>query len=188
MIICRTYFTNTIPDELYEAGQIDGCTPFGFLLRIVLPLSKPILAVLILYYGVSRWNSYYDAMIYLNSPSLMPESALYREFRQIFSVSFSEYLENLRIEKACELLRSQPLVKDVSARVGYNSDYSFRRAFKRVLGVTPSAYMVTAKRKRSPYCRTRRSLSLTGCPRHVSAPVSIRFGISGSMKPQECCS
>ena len=73
----------------------------------------------------------------------IPESALYREFRQTFGVSFSEYLENLRIEKACELLRSQPLVKDVSARVGYNSDYSFRRAFKRVLGVTPSAYMQT---------------------------------------------
>ena len=58
MIICRTYFVNTIPDELYEAAQLDGCTPFKFLTRVVVPLSKSILAVLILYYGVSRWNSY----------------------------------------------------------------------------------------------------------------------------------
>ena len=46
MIICRTYFVNSIPDELYEAGQLDGCTPFKYLLRVVVPLSKPILAVL----------------------------------------------------------------------------------------------------------------------------------------------
>lgn len=79
MIICRTYFVNTIPDELYEAGQLDGCTPFKFLMRVVVPLSKSILAVLILYYGVSRWNSYFDAMIYLKSQNLMPLQIVLRE-------------------------------------------------------------------------------------------------------------
>ena len=49
MIICRTYIVNTIPDELYEASQIDGCTPFKYMMRVVVPLSKPILAVLTLY-------------------------------------------------------------------------------------------------------------------------------------------
>ena len=93
MIICRTYFTNTIPDELYEAGQIDGCTPFGFLLRIVLPLSKPILAVLILYYGVSRWNSYYDAMIYLNSPSLMPLQIVLRDILLLNQIDVTQMMD-----------------------------------------------------------------------------------------------
>jgi len=93
MIICRTYFTNTIPDELYEAGQIDGCTPFRFLLRIVLPLSKPILAVLILYYGVSRWNSYYDAMIYLNSPSLMPLQIVLRDILLLNQIDVTQMMD-----------------------------------------------------------------------------------------------
>lgn len=79
MIICRTYFVNTIPDELYEASQIDGCSPFRYLLSIVLPLSKPILAVLTLYYGIAKWNSYFDAMIYLNNKQLMPLQIILRE-------------------------------------------------------------------------------------------------------------
>ena len=49
MIIARTYMINSIPDELYEAAEIDGCTPFKYLIRIVVPLSKPIIAVLVLW-------------------------------------------------------------------------------------------------------------------------------------------
>ena len=58
MIICRTFIVNNIPDELYEASQMDGCSPFRYLLSVILPLCKPILAVLMLYYGVARWNEY----------------------------------------------------------------------------------------------------------------------------------
>ena len=54
MIICRTCMSNSIPDEMYEAAQIDGCTPWKYFLRIVTPLCKPILAVLTLYYGVAK--------------------------------------------------------------------------------------------------------------------------------------
>ena len=79
MIICRTYFVNSIPDELYEAGQLDGCTPFKYLLRVVVPLSKPILAVLVLYYGVTKWNSYFDAMIYLKSQTMVPLQIVLQE-------------------------------------------------------------------------------------------------------------
>ena len=76
----------------------------------------------------------------------MSETKLYKEFRQMFGVSFSDYLENLRIHKACELLKLGTTVKDVSARVGYCSDYSFRRAFKRVIGLSPSHYMESLKK------------------------------------------
>jgi putative aldouronate transport system permease protein len=79
MIICRTYIQNSIPDDLYEAGQLDGCTPWKYLLRVVVPLCKPIIAVLILYYGVAKWNSYFDAMLYLKKDALQPLTIVMRE-------------------------------------------------------------------------------------------------------------
>ena len=72
MIICRTFLQSTIPDELYNAAELDGCGELRSLVHIVLPLSKPILAVLALYYGVAHWNSYFSAMIYLSSQDLFP--------------------------------------------------------------------------------------------------------------------
>lgn len=79
MIICRTYIQNSIPDELYEAAQLDGCTPWKYLKRVVVPLCKPIIAVLVLYYGVAKWNSYFDAMLYLKKASLQPLTIVMRE-------------------------------------------------------------------------------------------------------------
>lgn len=79
MIICRTYIMNNIPDDLYEAGQIDGCSPFRYMLQVIVPLSKSILAVLLLYYGVSKWNDYYNAMLYLYKDNLMPLTMVMRE-------------------------------------------------------------------------------------------------------------
>jgi multiple sugar transport system permease protein/putative aldouronate transport system permease protein len=67
MIIMRTYFQTSIPDELREAAFLDGCSDTKFLLRVVLPLSMPILAVIGLYYAVGHWNNYFDALIYLRS-------------------------------------------------------------------------------------------------------------------------
>lgn len=89
MIICRTYFINSIPDELYEAGQIDGCTPFKYLLRIVIPLSKPIIAVLTLYYGVGKWNSYFDAMIYLKDQTLAPLQIVLRDILILNKIDYT---------------------------------------------------------------------------------------------------
>ncbi|WP_312371433.1 carbohydrate ABC transporter permease [Lachnoclostridium sp.] len=89
MIICRTYFINSIPDELYEAGQIDGCTPFKYLLRVVIPLSKPIIAVLTLYYGVGKWNSYFDAMIYLKDQALVPLQIVLRDILILNKIDYT---------------------------------------------------------------------------------------------------
>ncbi len=72
MIIMRTFFTSSIPYEIQEAADIDGCSPFGILWRILLPLSGPILAVLGLYYGVGHWNSYFSAMLYISDESMQP--------------------------------------------------------------------------------------------------------------------
>lgn len=78
VILARTYLQSTIPDELFEAAQLDGCSEINFLLKIVIPLSAPILAVLALYYGVGHWNSYFHAMIYLNEPGTFPLQVVLR--------------------------------------------------------------------------------------------------------------
>jgi putative aldouronate transport system permease protein len=78
VIVARTYFQISIPNELYEAAQIDGCTNFKYLLKIVLPLSKPILAVLVLFYGVGHWNKFFEALIYLNDADKYPLQLILR--------------------------------------------------------------------------------------------------------------
>ncbi|OUS67695.1 sugar ABC transporter permease [Paenibacillus sp. MY03] len=72
IILVRTYMNHSIPDDLYEAASIDGCGDFKYLLSIVLPLSKPVLAVIGLYVAVGFWNSYFNALIFLKSSELQP--------------------------------------------------------------------------------------------------------------------
>ncbi len=67
MIIMRTYFNSSIPEELREAAFLDGCSYTKFFLKIVIPLSAPILAVIALYYAVGSWNTYFNALVYLRS-------------------------------------------------------------------------------------------------------------------------
>lgn len=69
LIIARTFIRSNIPKELYEAAEMDGCNDFLFFLRIVLPLSGSVIAVLVLFYGVAHWNTYFNAMLYLNDPN-----------------------------------------------------------------------------------------------------------------------
>ena len=72
MIIMRTFFQNSIPGELQEAAMLDGCSDFRYLIQIVIPLSKAVLSVLLLYYAVSHWNSYYSALLYIRADNKFP--------------------------------------------------------------------------------------------------------------------
>ena len=72
VIIAVAFFRTSIPDELYEAAQIDGASDLRFLFSTVIPLSKPLLAVIALMYAIYQWNSYFDALLYLRDPSLYP--------------------------------------------------------------------------------------------------------------------
>jgi putative aldouronate transport system permease protein len=72
VIVARTFFQSSIPEELGEAAEVDGCRDIRFLVSVVLPLSKPILAVMTLMYAVGHWNAYFDALIYLRSENLFP--------------------------------------------------------------------------------------------------------------------
>ncbi|HML45151.1 MAG TPA: carbohydrate ABC transporter permease [Clostridia bacterium] len=79
IIIARSFFTTSIPAELYEAASIDGCGNGRFFVGVVVPLSKSILAVLALYYAVAQWNSYFNALIYLNKESVYPLQLVLRQ-------------------------------------------------------------------------------------------------------------
>jgi putative aldouronate transport system permease protein len=79
VVIMRTFFQNSIPQEMQEAAAIDGSDNFGILLRIVLPLSMPIIAVMILFNAVAHWNAFFNALIYLSDRSKYPLQLVLRE-------------------------------------------------------------------------------------------------------------
>ncbi len=78
IIVGRTFFLNSIPEELWEAAQLDGCGHLGFFFQIVLPLSKAVIAVIALWAAVGQWNSYFNALIYLRSAELQPLQIILR--------------------------------------------------------------------------------------------------------------
>lgn len=79
LMIARTYISNTIPNELYEAAVIDGAGHFTYFFKIILPLSKTIIAVLCVYYGVARWNDYFTALIYIRDDVMKPLQTILRQ-------------------------------------------------------------------------------------------------------------
>jgi ABC-type glycerol-3-phosphate transport system permease component len=79
VVIARTYFQTRIPGELLESARLDGCNDFTFIIKIVLPLSKAIIAVVALFYAVSHWNSFFAAFIYLTNRNLYPIQLILRE-------------------------------------------------------------------------------------------------------------
>lgn len=78
VIITRSFLEANIPEELEQAAAIDGCSPIKFFTLMVLPLSKAVIAVLVLYYGVGHWNDYFKAMIYLNKSEKFPLQLILR--------------------------------------------------------------------------------------------------------------
>lgn len=93
IIITRTFFQATIPNELLEASKVDGCSNTRFFLRIVLPLSLPIVAVMVLFSAVSHWNSYFNALIYLRDDNLFPLQIILRSILISNEVSESMNLD-----------------------------------------------------------------------------------------------
>lgn len=79
MIIMRTFMQSSIPGELLEASRLDGCSDAQYLLRVVLPLSKAVLAVVTMYYAVGHWNSYFSAFLYLSDRRLYPLQIFLRQ-------------------------------------------------------------------------------------------------------------
>jgi multiple sugar transport system permease protein/putative aldouronate transport system permease protein len=103
VIITRTYFQVSIPEELHEAATMDGCSDFGFFWRVVLPLSKPIIAVNMLFYAVGQWNQWFNALIYLTNDHLFPLQLMLRQ------ILIQNKIDAAGIQDAAELLHRKEL-------------------------------------------------------------------------------
>ncbi len=108
MIIVRTFFVNTIPDDLLESAQIDGCNDFRFFFSFVLPLSKAVIAVVALQYAVGHWNSYFQPMIYLQDTEKYPLQIFLREILVMSQMDASDYVDE---ETAVAIQGMRDLIK-----------------------------------------------------------------------------
>lgn len=113
MLVMRTYFRSQIPSELRDSAQIDGCGEWRYLLQIVLPLSGSVLGVVALYYGVARWNAYFDSMIYIQDRAKLPLQNILREIlivnNSVAELGLDTEAEAIAAERA-ELLKYSIIV------------------------------------------------------------------------------
>lgn len=79
LIITRSFYANSLPKELQEAAEVDGCTVFQYFTAVVVPLSKSIIAVIGLYYAVYHWNAFFNGLIYINNVKLYPLQLILRD-------------------------------------------------------------------------------------------------------------
>lgn len=107
LIVSRTFFASSIPWELHEAAQIDGASDFQTFGKIILPLSKPIMAVMMLYYGVGHWNAYFNAMIYIKDRNKFPLQLFLREILLQAQAAASSIVEGADAETLKAMLAQQ---------------------------------------------------------------------------------
>ena len=104
IIVARTFFISNIPDELLEAASLDGCGNLQFFYKIVLPLSKSIIAVIVLYIAVWQWNSYFNALIYTTNRNLQPLQMVLRDILiQGQNLNIGEEMDAAMIEYMVEI-------------------------------------------------------------------------------------
>ena len=112
IILARTYF-QSLPKELQESAKVDGATDIKTFFKIILPISKPIILVLVLYAFVAQWNSYFDAMIYLKSDNLAPMQLVLRRIliqNQPMPGMISDQLAKKKIKRLSEMIKYSAIV------------------------------------------------------------------------------
>ncbi|WP_225999512.1 carbohydrate ABC transporter permease [Paenibacillus sp. BJ-4] len=112
IILAKTYFQG-LPKELFQAASIDGASELSIFFKIVLPLSKPIIFVLALYAFVGQWNSYFDAMIYLDDPKLFPLQLVLRSIliqNQVQPGMIADALAQAELKKLSEMIKYSAIV------------------------------------------------------------------------------
>lgn len=101
LIVCRSFFESTLPQELLEAAQIDGCNDFRFFFTMAIPLSKTIIAVMLLYYATAMWNTFFNALMFLQDESRMPLQVVLRNLvlsnQLSMSASGAEFAEKQKL-------------------------------------------------------------------------------------------
>ena len=100
MIVARTFFQQNISEELYEAAELDGCGHGRFFFSIALPLSKAIIAIMVLYYGVGHWNSYFNALLYMQTEDKYPLQLVLRSILVQNSAQLSQTVTSAAQQEA----------------------------------------------------------------------------------------
>lgn len=110
IIIARTFFSSTIPSALLESAKVEGCQDLTFFRKIVLPLSKPVIAIMVLFYAIGSWNSWFNGMLYLQDQSKYTLNLILRSILIEVDVSSSQMnmaaLDNLLAQqKVAQLVK-----------------------------------------------------------------------------------
>jgi putative aldouronate transport system permease protein len=108
IVITRTYFQTSIPEELWESASLEGCSNVRFLRSIVIPLSAPIIAVMTLFYSVGHWNSYFNGLIYLTQKNRFPLQLILREILilgQMQDTIITDVLEAATLQRISESIK-----------------------------------------------------------------------------------
>ena len=110
MVVMRSFFRSSIPADLHDAARVDGISDIGYLVKIVLPLSKAIFSVVTLYYAVAHWNSYFTAMIYLMDPSMLTLQQVLKDLLAQSNPSLED-VQGLTAEEIANMQYSADLMK-----------------------------------------------------------------------------
>ena len=108
LIICRNYFTDNIPESLYESARIDGANLFQFFSRFVVPLSKPIISVMALYFSIAKWNAYFEPMIYIQDNNKQTLQVIIRSITAALDSSMTDALDPDALDR---VMQQQQLLK-----------------------------------------------------------------------------
>ena len=106
ILIMRSYFMNSIPSALQEAAVLDGANSYQYLIKVVLPLSKPVLAVIALYNAVGRWNDYYTALVYIHNENMYPLQLVLREILDSVTARSTDITNDLDMTDQVKLAQS----------------------------------------------------------------------------------
>ena len=110
MVVMRSFFRSSIPGDLHDAARVDGISDIGYMVKIVLPLSKAIFSVITLYYAVAHWNAYFSAMIYLREPSMMTLQQVLKDLLAQANPSVED-VQGLTAEEISQMQYSADLMK-----------------------------------------------------------------------------
>jgi putative aldouronate transport system permease protein len=117
VILCRTFFASTIPDEMLEAARMDGCGNLKFFALVAVPLSMALVAVMVLFYAVGHWNSFFNALIYLTDSSMFPLQLVLRQILLAATVAAQDVTgdptEFLEAQRLAALLRYAVIVVSI---------------------------------------------------------------------------
>jgi len=103
LILCRTFISQNIPEEMYEAASIDGCDRIKYYIKVVLPLSTVLISMITLFCAVGHWNSYFNAMMFLDDAKLFPLQLIAREILIGNSLNEKDYISSDEMKKTEQL-------------------------------------------------------------------------------------